>query len=156
MDLLAITPGNVESVDASLRWLARQGVGRWMLFFDNADDVQLRLKDLFPASASGNILVTTRNQELRLCAKGYNENVRDMDHEDATNLLLHLSHAEETDENRVLAAQIVQVFTFILRLGNAVKHHDAGTPSFRFGSLPGRRFHSLSFIITHLSKTLPT
>src|SRR5258705_10198325 len=116
MDLLAITPGNVDqSVDASLRWLAKQRVGRWMLFFDNADDVQLRLKKFFPASASGNILVTTRNQELRLCAKGSNENVRDMNHEDAINLLLHLSEAEETDENKVLAAQIVQVFTFILR-----------------------------------------
>jgi len=156
MDLMAITPGNVgQSVDASLRWLAKQRVGRWMLFFDNADDVQLRLKNFFPASTSGNILVTTRNQELRLCAKGSNENVGDMDHEDATNLLLDLSHAEETDENRVLAAQIVQVFTFILRLGNALKH-DTGTPSFRFGSLSGRRLHSLQFIITHLSKTVPT
>jgi len=157
MDLVAITPGNVDkSVDASLRWFAKQRNGRWMLFFDNADDVQLRLKNFFPASTSGNILITTRNQELRLCAKGSNENVRDMDHEDATNLLLLLSHAEETDENRVLAAQIVQVFTFILRFGNAVKHHDTGTPSLRFGSLSGGRLHSLQFIITHLSKTLPT
>ena len=159
MDLMAITqaPGNVDqSVDASLRWLAKQRFGRWMLFFDNADDVQLKLKNFFPASTSGNILVTTRNQELRLCAKGSNENVRDMDQEDATKLLLRLSHAEETDENRVLAVQIVQVFTFILRLGNAVKHHDTGTPSLRFGSLSSRRLHSLSFIITHLSKTLPT
>jgi len=157
MDLLAITPGNVDkSVDASLRWLAKKHVGRWMLFFDNADDVQLRLKNFFPASVSGNILVTTRNQELRLCAKDSNENVRDMDHKDATNLLLLLSHAEETDENRILAARIVQVFTFILRFGNAVKYHDTGTPSLRFGSLSGRRLHSLQFIITHLSKTLPT
>jgi len=114
MDLVAITPGNVDrSVDASLRWLRKQHDGRWMLFFDNADDVQLKLKDFFPTSASGNILITTRNQELRLCAKGSNENVRDMDHEDATNLLLHLSEAEETDENRDLAAQIVQVYTFL-------------------------------------------
>ena len=157
MDLMAITPRNVgQSVDASLRWLAKQRSGRWMLFFDNADDVQLRLKNFFPACTSGNILVTTRNQELRLCAKGSNENVGDMDHEDATNLLLDLSNAEETDENRVLAAQIVQVFTFILYLGNDVKHHDTGTPSFRFGSLSGRRLHSLQFIITHLSRTLPT
>jgi len=118
MDLMAITPGNVDqSVDASLRWLAKQRAGRWMLFFDNADDVQLRLKNFFPASTSGNILVTTRNQALRLYAKDSSENVRDMDHEDATNLLLDLSRAEETDENRVLATQIVQVFTFILRLG---------------------------------------
>ena len=157
MDLMAITPGNVDqSVDASLRWLAKQRAGRWMLFFDNADDVQMRLKSFFPAPTSGNILVTTRNQELRLCAKDSNENVGDMNHEDATNLLLDLSRAEETDENRVLAVQIVQVFTFTLRLGNAVKHHNTGTPSLRFGSVSGRRLHSLQFIITHLSRTLPT
>jgi hypothetical protein len=36
-----------------------------------------------------------------------------MKHEDATNLLLRLSQAEETDENKELAAQIVQVFSII-------------------------------------------
>ena len=157
MDLMAITPGNVDqSVDSSLRWLAKQRAGRWMLFFDNADDVQLRLKNFFPACTSGNILITTRNPELRLYAKDSNEKVGDMDHQDAANLLLDLSRAEETTENRLLAAQIVQVFTFILRLGNDVKRHDTGTPSLCFGSLSGRRLHSLQFIITHLSRTVPT
>ena len=114
MDLMAITPENVEqSVDSSLRWLTKQCDGQWMLFFDNADEVELRLKKFFPVSGSGNILVTSRNHELRLCAKGSNENVRDMNHKDATNLLLRLSHAEETNENKVLAAQIVQVFIFL-------------------------------------------
>jgi len=123
MDLMAIVPGNVEqSVDASLRWLTQQRDGRWMLFFDNADDVQLRLKNFFPGCASGNILVTTRNQELRLCAKGSNENIRDMNHEDATKLLLHLSQADETDENSILAAQIVQVFLSSFYFG---KYHQA-------------------------------
>jgi hypothetical protein len=85
MDLMAITPGNVEqSVDASLRWLTNQRDGRWLLFFDNADDVHLKLKKFFPPCASGNILVTTRNRELRhYAAKGSDENVTGMDHEDA-------------------------------------------------------------------------
>ena len=115
MDLKAITPGNVEqSVDASLRWLVNQRDGRWMLFFDNADDVNLKLKKFFPPCASGNILVTTRNRELRHYAtKGSDQHVTGMDHEDATNLLLHLSQAEETDENKGVAAQIVQVFSII-------------------------------------------
>jgi hypothetical protein len=112
MDLTAITPGNVEqSVDATLRWLTKQHGGNWLLLFDNADDVQLKLKKFFPPCASGNILVTTRNRELRhYAAKGSDENVAGMDHEDAKDLLLHLSQAEETDENKKLAAQIVQVF----------------------------------------------
>jgi hypothetical protein len=116
MDLIAVTPANVEpTVDASLRWLTNQREGRRLLFFDNADDVHLQLKKFIPPCASGNILVTTRNPELRLsAAKGSDENVRGMDHEDAKRLLLHLSKAEETKENEVLAAQIVQVLSVIL------------------------------------------
>ena len=113
MDLKALSPVNVEpSVDASLRWLANQGDRHWLLFFDNADDVGLRLKKFFPPCASGNILVTTRNRELSRhnTAKEADQNVTGMDHDDATNLLLVLSQAGETDESKVLAAQIVQVF----------------------------------------------
>jgi hypothetical protein len=119
MDLIAITPDNVEqSVDGSLRWLANQCNGHWLLFFDNADDVHLKLKKFFPARTSGNILVTTRNRELRhYTTKGSEQNVTGMDHEDATDLLLQLSQVDETDENKALAAQVVQVFSFISCLG---------------------------------------
>src|SRR4051812_8385338 len=68
-DLMTIAPGNIEeSADASLRWLARQRNGNWILVFDNADDVKLGLQNFFPPCASGNILVTTRNPELRVHA----------------------------------------------------------------------------------------
>ena len=111
MGLEVITPGDVkQSVDASLRWLASQSSGRWILFFDNADDVDLNLNTFFPPCASGNILITTRNRELRHYATNESEqNVTGMEHGDATKLLLDLSQAEEIDENRLLAAQIVQV-----------------------------------------------
>jgi hypothetical protein len=118
MDLGAIADGNVEeeSVNAILRWLTNKRDGHWLLFFDNADDVDLKLKEFIPRCASGNILVTTRNPELRLLAgKGSYENVRGMDPEDAKNLLLRLSQADDTDENKVLAAEIVQVFLSCLR-----------------------------------------
>jgi hypothetical protein len=115
MDLEAITPGNTErSADASLHWLARQREGNWLLFFDNADDVNLKLKKFFPPRVSGNILVTTRNQELRhYSAKDGDANVMRMDHEDATNLLLHLAWVEESDKNKALAEPIVKVLPFI-------------------------------------------
>jgi hypothetical protein len=115
-DLEAITPGDTErSADASLHWLARQHKGNWLLFFDNADDVNLKLKKFFPLS--GNILVTTRNQELRhYSAKDGDANVTGMDHEDATKLLLHLARAEESDENKALADAIVQVLLSFLFL----------------------------------------
>ncbi|KAF7763958.1 hypothetical protein Agabi119p4_8495 [Agaricus bisporus var. burnettii] len=107
-DLEAITQGNTErSVDASLHWLASQREGNWLLFFDNADDVNLKLKKFLPQS--GNILVTTRNPELRLLsAKDGDAKVGAMEHEDAKNLLLDRARAEESDENKVLAEAIVQ------------------------------------------------
>ena len=62
----------------------------------------------------GNILVTTRNRELRnYSAKDGDANVTGMDHEDATNLLLHLAQEEESDENKALAEAIVEVLSFI-------------------------------------------
>jgi hypothetical protein len=114
MDLEAIVPENTErSVRASLRWLASQHEGNWLLFFDNADDVNLKLKKFFPPGVSGNILVTTRNRELRHhSAKDADAKVAGMDREDATNLLLHLARVEESDENKALAVAIVQVLSF--------------------------------------------
>jgi hypothetical protein len=116
MDLEAITPENIErSAGASLRWLASQREGNWLLVFDNADDVNLKLKKFFPPCVSGNILVTTRNRELRHhSAKDGDANVSGMDHEDATNLLLHLARAEKSDKNKALADPIVQVLSLIL------------------------------------------
>ena len=159
MDLVAITPGEVDqSVDACLRWLANQSNGHWTLFFDNADDVNVNLSTFFPPCTAGNILVTTRNRELRHYAtKGSDQNVTSMEHDDATNLLLHLSQAEETEGNKDLAAHIVQVFPAVWFWDNATKlTHDTGTSSLRFGSLPSWRIHLLPLVIEPLSKTLPT
>jgi hypothetical protein len=159
MDLMAITPvGIVEpSVNASLRWLANQRDGQWLLFFDNADDVHLTLKQYFPPCAYGNILVTTRNRELRhyAAAKGSDQNVTGMDHEDAALLLLHLSQVEETDENKVHAAQIVQVFLSFF-VSELLLNYDTGTSLLRIGSLPSWRLHSLPLITKQLSRSLPT
>ena len=103
-------------MDGILRWLANQQPAEWLLFFDNADDVHLKSKKFFPPCTSGNILITTRNRELRQL-EGSDQNVTGMDEEDATNLLLHLSRAEETDENKAQATQIVKVsFVFLIIL----------------------------------------
>jgi hypothetical protein len=102
-------------VVASLRWLASQREGNWLLVFDNADDVNLKLKKFFPRCSSGNILVTTRNRELRhYSGKDGDAKVTGMDHEDATKLLLDLARAEESKENKALAEGIVQVLAFII------------------------------------------
>jgi len=115
-DLESIVPGKAKkTVDASLRWLASQTDQNWLLFFDNADNVDLKLKQYFPSCSSGNILITTRNRELRhYTAKDADADVKGMDLEDAKNLLLVQSRTENNGENQALAETIVQVNYFFL------------------------------------------
>jgi len=117
-DLAAITPANVEqSVDACKHWLATIYKQNWLLFFDNADDVQLNLGTFFPKCRFGNILITTRNPQLSTYAdQGADAKVADMDPEDAKSLLMQLSRAENTDENKKLAGNIVKVLLMIIVL----------------------------------------
>jgi len=114
-DFAAITPINVEqSVDACKHWLATKYEQNWLLFFDNADDVQLNLADFFPKCKFGNILITTRNPHLRNADEGADAKVANMDPEDAKKLLMQVSQAEETNENERLAANIVKVLLIII------------------------------------------
>lgn len=110
VDLEALTPQDVEpSIDATLHWLADQRKKNWLLVFNNADDTTLNLGQFFPQSKFGNILVTTRNQEL-LDLSTSSERVAEMNQGDAIKLLMNLSKADQTNENEALVAQIVQVF----------------------------------------------
>ena len=115
-DLTAITSTNVEQlVDACKHWLAHKYKQNWLLFFDNADDVQLNLATFFPKCRFGNILITTRNPQLSIYAdQGADAKVADMDPEDAKNLLMQMSQAENTDENKKLVASIVKVLLIII------------------------------------------
>jgi len=108
---MAITPSNVkQSVNACKQWLASQHKQNWLLFFDNADDVQLNLATFFPDCRFGNILVTTRNPQLRIHAEeNADAKVTEMNPEDAKFLIMQLSRAEKIDENEQLAALIVKV-----------------------------------------------
>ena len=113
-DFENVVPGKAkQSVDASLRWLASQTDQNWLLIFDNADNVDLKLKKYFPSCSSGNILITTRNRELRhYTAKDADADVKGMGLEDAKNLLLVQSRAENTGANQALAETIVEVNCF--------------------------------------------
>jgi hypothetical protein len=115
-DLTAITSPNVEqSVDACKHWLATKHSQNWLLFFDNADDVQLNLATFFPKCGFGNILITTRNPQLSIYAdQGADAKVADMNPEDAKKLLMQVSRAKKTDENEKLAAIIVKVLLTII------------------------------------------
>ncbi|KAJ7800408.1 P-loop containing nucleoside triphosphate hydrolase protein, partial [Mycena olivaceomarginata] len=108
-DLETIAPVGVgKSAAASLRWLAGKREA-WLLFFDNADDVQLDISKFFPNCAFGNILITTRNQDLIFHAsEGADSKVSDMDPDDAKELLFLLSRAPRSDDQEKLAAAIVK------------------------------------------------
>jgi len=100
-------------VETSLRWLASQTDRNWLLLFDNADNVDLKLKDFFPSCSFANILITTRNRELRhYTAEDADADVKDMDLEDAKALLLVQARAKGSDENIALAETIVKVVFF--------------------------------------------
>ena len=117
---MTIIPTHVEeSVDACLCWLASQHGQNWLLFFDNADDVQLDLAAFFPACRFGNILVTTRNPHLSIHAgEDGDAKVTGMDPEDAKYLLLSMSRSEKKDENEKLAELIVKVFFMTFQIDN--------------------------------------
>jgi len=158
-DFEVIAPEHAKrTVDASLRWLASRVDRNWLLLFDNADNIDLKLKKYFPSCSSGNILITTRNRELRhYTAKDADADVKGMCLEDAINLLLHQARAERSDENIALAEAIVQVGTFTLLLVKTiVLTHPEGAPWLCVGCLSSWCIHPLSLVFKWVSRSLPT
>ncbi|KAJ7708541.1 hypothetical protein B0H14DRAFT_3172584 [Mycena olivaceomarginata] len=128
-DLDIIAPAVVgKSAEASLHWLAGKQE-EWLLFFDNADDVQLDISKFFPHCTFGNILITTRNQELCIHASA-GSRVSDMEPEDAKDLLLQLAYRGRSDKQKKLNSDeqeklaVAIVSSMIL----SKLKHDTGTP----------------------------
>ena len=53
-----------ESTNAAKSWLSSQRLP-WLLVIDNADDAEIPIKDYIPGGKRGNILITTRNPDLK-------------------------------------------------------------------------------------------
>jgi len=160
-DLIAITPINIEqSIAACQHWLASQHEQNWLLFFDNADDVQLNLATFFPNCRFGNILVTTCNPQLSIHAgDNADEKIGGMNPDDAKLLLLQVSRADKNDENKTLAALIVKVISSLFSFTITCKLiEDIGTALLCIGHLPSCSFHpsSLQVLIKKISRALPT
>ncbi|KAJ7709093.1 hypothetical protein B0H14DRAFT_2219231, partial [Mycena olivaceomarginata] len=119
IDLQTIAPAAVgKSGKAVLRWLAGKRE-EWLLFFDNADDAKLDISKSFPSCTFGNILITTRNQELCTYASAdADSKVSDMDPEDAKDLLLRLSRQVRSDDQEKLAVAI-ELHCFALAVSQA-------------------------------------
>ncbi|KAJ7106967.1 P-loop containing nucleoside triphosphate hydrolase protein [Mycena epipterygia] len=121
---IALTNNVGSTSQEALQWL-RNKPDEWLLFFDNADDPKLNLNKFLPRCNHGNILITSRNPELRGYA-GAHHLVSDMDETYAVQLLLKSAAQDVTPQNEQTAAAIVlwylplaiiQAGAFILKSG---------------------------------------
>ncbi|KAF7371243.1 FabD/lysophospholipase-like protein [Mycena sanguinolenta] len=95
-----------DSVPDALSWLI-DNQEEWLLFFDNADDPNINLNQFFPKCNHGNIIITSRNPNLR--GYGAHSPVSNMEESDAVILLLKSAQQEASEANEVLALDIVKI-----------------------------------------------
>ncbi|KAJ7711367.1 hypothetical protein B0H16DRAFT_600879 [Mycena metata] len=107
---IAVTKSVGNSAQDTLRWL-ESNHNKWLVFFDNADDPKINLNDFLPKCNHGNIIITSRNPELR--SYGAPTLVSDMEEADATTLLLQRANKEPSEENLKLATEIVKELYYL-------------------------------------------
>ncbi|KAJ7690542.1 acyl transferase/acyl hydrolase/lysophospholipase [Mycena rosella] len=104
---LALVKKLNKSFDDSLLWLSHQRK-KWLIVFNNVDDTHLNLVRYFPSGSHGNILITSRNRDLRQHADTEYK-VDRMEVHEATELLLSTARYEMTEaENEAIAKRLVQ------------------------------------------------
>ncbi|KAJ7713107.1 hypothetical protein B0H16DRAFT_1899674 [Mycena metata] len=107
---IAVSKSVGNSAQDALMWL-QSSHDKWLLFFDNADDPKINLNDFLPKCNHGNIIITSRNPELR--SYGAHTLVSDMDEADAITLLLRRANKESSEENLKLATKIVKELYYL-------------------------------------------
>ncbi|KAG9079281.1 hypothetical protein FS749_008649 [Ceratobasidium sp. UAMH 11750] len=101
-----------ETHEDTLRWLGSY-TKPWLLVFDNADNGMLDLRKYLPKGSHGRVLITTRNRDIALWAKGPDSdyNVSSMGPEESLQLLLMVARADLvtlSKENKEAATALVQ------------------------------------------------
>ncbi|KAF8602162.1 FabD/lysophospholipase-like protein [Ceratobasidium sp. AG-I] len=106
---LAKTANVGETLEEALVWLISQEE-RWLLVLNNADDRKLNLREFFPACIHGDILITTRNQQIRMHTQGPRSycSVGGMLPQDALALMLKASGAREEEHETEIANTLVK------------------------------------------------
>ncbi|KAJ6471975.1 hypothetical protein C8R45DRAFT_1164648 [Mycena sanguinolenta] len=110
LENIASIKKNGNSMEDGLSWL-RGNQEKWLLFFDNADDPEINLNQFFPKCNHGNIIITSRNPNLRVY--GAHSHVSDMDELDAVALLLKSAQQKASETNKVFALDIVKALWFL-------------------------------------------
>lgn len=109
-DLLGFD-GDNNKVTAMKSWLSKETNGKWLLVFDNADDLHsVPLTRYFPVSNSGHILITSRDQAALSEVAETGLTVGPLSSEDATELLIERSgFTKPSPEERVSARGVVDL-----------------------------------------------
>jgi hypothetical protein len=70
---IAADSANLDRItSACLRWLEREGNARYLLIFDNVDDLEtFRISDFFPRRSPGSIIMTSRRPECSRLGEGW-------------------------------------------------------------------------------------
>jgi hypothetical protein len=110
-------------------WIVKFG-GEWLLVYDNYDIMELQEEDnyniskYFPLSASGRILVTTRNQEVRTVTGGTLVDIGTMTEDEAIALFVksaNLNIPDETSDEwaelREIACQLLGSYPLAIAQG---------------------------------------
>src|ERR1700761_2095355 len=106
---IAFAEGIGDTHQDALDWLCGREEA-WLLVFDNADDINLDIQQYFPPCSHGNIIITTRNVNLRIYAEDSNSDTTRLSAPDALVLFLRVTKLSSSDEGtRKLAASFVKV-----------------------------------------------
>ncbi|KAF8328490.1 P-loop containing nucleoside triphosphate hydrolase protein [Amanita rubescens] len=93
-----------QSPGLVLQWLSQRS--KWLIIFDNADGHYKVVEKFVPPGNQGNILITSRNGELKRLALD-SENVADMPEDEAVSMLLKSAMLDGTSEDIKNAARKV-------------------------------------------------
>ena len=107
----------------------------WLVVFDNADDINLDIQHYFPPCSHGNIIITTRNVNLRIYAEDSSCDTTRLSPNDALDLFLRVARLPSSDESTMkLAASFVKVHSpWYLYAKYFSSRVDSGTRASRIG-----------------------
>ncbi|KAF3920525.1 hypothetical protein ABW20_dc0108726 [Dactylellina cionopaga] len=102
------TIGNIRS--ALFDWFKLPGNRRWLLVFDNADNLEdFAVNKYFPNHGGGGVIVTSRRQDFSFCTKLVP--LDGLDREDAVKLLFHLVGLRNPIEGKALVKTKRRVYS---------------------------------------------
>ncbi|KAK6502453.1 hypothetical protein TWF506_003035 [Arthrobotrys conoides] len=91
---------------AFFNWLGLPGNHKWLLIYDNADDLEsFNLRDFFPKSGGGTVIITSRRPEFTPASYMQIE-IDGLGEEDAISLLASYANLESRDNNAVLRSLV--------------------------------------------------